>query len=432
MEATPLPHSSPRPGRRGPAGIGMVSALLGAALLLPLPAAAQDTESVLGPGASPEDPPVALVTGSTDGLGRALALSLAEDGYHVIVHGRSEARGAEVVRAIEAVEGSGGARFMAADFASLEEVAALALAVQAHYARLDLLVNNAGVGPGAPGHERVLTPDGHELRFQVNYLAGYLLTRELLPLLRRGAPSRVVNVTSRNQRPLDFRDLRLDRDYSGGEAYGRSKLAQILHVHDLAMELQGTGVTAVAVHPAPAMDTELVREAGGTPQSTVADGLAAVRNAIFSDLPSGTFFFEKEPRPAHDQAYDPEARRVLRELSEGYLTGLITPATGDDGEAAAAVPARGLGAPVRITSPDSSPSSSPMSRATVPLAGPAQRQTTHAVSHPRTPATATSLSQWAPAATRLSPHPAARTYQTGAALGKSRARMAAAAKATRV
>jgi NAD(P)-dependent dehydrogenase (short-subunit alcohol dehydrogenase family) len=267
-----------------------------------------------------EDRPVALVTGSTDGLGRELALRLGADGYHVIVHGRSAERGAEVVAAIEA-EGTGSATFIAADFASLAEVRALADAVREEISRLDLLVNNAGVGPGVPGHERVVTGDGHELRFQVNYLAHYLLTRELLPLLEAGAPSRIVAVTSRNQQPLDFDDLAFQRGYQGGAAYGRSKLAQVLHVMDLAEALSARGITAYAVHPAPAMDTGLVRETGSTPQTTVEDGLRSVLQAVRTrDHPSGTYFFELEPRPAHEQAYDEGARRLLRERSDAFVS----------------------------------------------------------------------------------------------------------------
>jgi NAD(P)-dependent dehydrogenase (short-subunit alcohol dehydrogenase family) len=278
--------------------------------------------------------PVVLVTGSTDGLGRELALRLAAEGAHVIIHGRNVERGAEVVAAIEA-EGVGSARFLAADFASLAEVRRLADAIRRDYDRLDLLVNNAGVGPGAPGHERVLTPDGHELRFQVNYLAGFLLTRELLPLLEAGAPSRIVSITSRNQQALDFDDLRMDEGYAGGVAYGKSKLAQVLMTLDLAEEMADRGVRAFAVHPAPAMETALVRETGSTPQSTVEQGVEAVLNAIRStDHPSGTYFFELEARPAHDQAYDLEARRRLRELSEA----MVTAATAGDMATPAAPP----------------------------------------------------------------------------------------------
>lgn len=265
---------------------------------------------------TPDDRPVVLITGSTDGLGRELALELGTWGAHVIVHGRNEERGQEVVDAIEA-DGRGSARLFLADFGELAQVSALAQEIRAHYDRLDVLVNNAGVGPGSPGHERVLTQDGYELRFQVNYLAGYLLTRELLPLLERGVPSRIVNVTSRNQQTLDFADLDMDEGYQGGAAYGRSKLAQILFTMDLAEELEGTGVAAFAVHPAPAMDTEMVRQTGSTPQSSVEQGLASVLQvATEAGLESGQYFHELEEREAHEQAYDPEARRLLRERSD--------------------------------------------------------------------------------------------------------------------
>jgi NAD(P)-dependent dehydrogenase (short-subunit alcohol dehydrogenase family) len=295
-----------------------------AALLLLSPLGAADASATQDARAEAAgEAPVALVTGSTDGLGRALALELAADGYHVIVHGRSEERGHEVVGAIEA-GGVGSARFFRADFASLAEVAELAAAIREAYPRIDLLVNNAGIGPGVPNHERVLTSDGHELRFQVNYLAGYLLTRDLIPLLvaaaDAGGEPRIVSVTSRNQQPLVFADLRMDGGYSGGLAYGRSKLAQILFTMDLADELADSGVAAYAVHPAPAMNTGLVLETGATPQSTVEDGLRSVLQAVRTrEHPSGTYFFELEARRAHEQAYDLEARCRLRELSDIFV-----------------------------------------------------------------------------------------------------------------
>lgn len=269
-----------------------------------------------------ESAPVILVTGSTDGLGRELALRLASTGATLIIHGRNEERAGEVVDAIR-TEGVGSAQFYRADFASLDEVRELARAVRRDYERLDVLVNNAGVGPGAPGHERVITPDGNELRFQVNYLAGYLLTRLLLPLLEESAPSRVVNVASRSQRPLDFDDLTLDEGYSGGLAYGRSKLAQIIFTVDLARELEGTGVAVFAVHPAPAMDTDLVRETGGEPQTPVSRGVESVFRVVTDDgLESGQYFHELEPARAHEQAYDPEVQRRLREVSEALVEGV--------------------------------------------------------------------------------------------------------------
>ena len=156
-----------------------------------------------------------------------------------------------------ATTSSGSARFYQADFGSLDEVRALAAAVRRDYTQLDVLVNNAGILLGGP---RRLSEDGHELHFQVNYLADYLMTFELLPLLERSAPARIVHVASIAQQPIDFDDPMLERGYSDGRAYAQSKLAQIVFSMDLADELEGTGVTTNAVHPATLMDTDMVLE----------------------------------------------------------------------------------------------------------------------------------------------------------------------------
>ena len=108
--------------------------------------------------------------------------------------------------------------------------------------------------------ERQISADGHELRFAVNYLSGFLLARLLLPLLKASAPSRIVNVASLGQHPLDFDDVMLTRGYNGTRAYAQSKLAQIMFTIDLAQELEGSGVTVNALHPATYMNTTMVRE----------------------------------------------------------------------------------------------------------------------------------------------------------------------------
>jgi NAD(P)-dependent dehydrogenase (short-subunit alcohol dehydrogenase family) len=151
---------------------------------------------------------VVLITGSTDGLGREVARRLAAAGHHVIIHGRNRDRGEALVAEIEA-EGTGSARFFAADFASLNAVRGLADAVLRDYDRLDVLVNNAGIW--SRGDDRRVSDDGHELQFAVNYLSGYLLTHRLLPLLRASAPSRIINVASAAQAPIDFDDVMLER-----------------------------------------------------------------------------------------------------------------------------------------------------------------------------------------------------------------------------
>lgn len=261
---------------------------------------------------------IALVTGSTDGLGRAVARGLAARGFKVWVHGRNAARGEALARELAALGGE--ARFERADFASLAEVRALAAVLCRESPRLDLLINNAGIGTATPGRPatRELSVDGHELRFAVNYLAGYALTERLLPLLRTSAPARIVNVASIGQYPLDFDNLMLSRAYSGMRAYAQSKLAQVMFTFELAERLRATGVTVNCLHPATYMDTTMVRAAGVDPQNTVERGAEAVlRLACAPELgdTSGEYFDGLRPARAHAMAYDRDARQRLADVS---------------------------------------------------------------------------------------------------------------------
>ena len=266
----------------------------------------------------PDGRQVILVTGSTDGLGREVARRLAASGAHVIVHGRNRERGAALVQEIER-ESKGSAAFYPADLSSLAQVRELGASILRDYQRLDVLVNNAGIW--VTQGDRQLSADGHEMHFAVNYLAGYVLTRTLLPLLTRSAPARIVNVASVAQTPIDFTDVMLTRGYSGSRAYGQSKLAQIIFTVDLARELAGKGVTVVALHPASLMNTTMVAGAGIQPRSTVAEGADAAMQAITaSGLESGTYFNGKRPTRANAQAYDENAQRQLREISERLTT----------------------------------------------------------------------------------------------------------------
>jgi len=259
--------------------------------------------------------PVALVTGSTQGLGEEVASRLGELGYHVIVHGRSVERGEAVVAQI--VDAGGSAEFRRADFLELAQVRDLAAGIQADFDRLDLLINNAGIG-SAEGNMG-LTVDGVEPVLQVNYLAHFLLTRELLPLLRASAPARIINVSSAAQAPIDFDDVMLENwqpvEGEIGRPYAQSKLAQVLHTIDLAEQLEGTDVTINALHPATFMDTYMVRRAGIEPRTTVDEGADAVMQLVTEDAGTGQYFRDMAPARAHEQAYDGDAHRQLRELS---------------------------------------------------------------------------------------------------------------------
>jgi NAD(P)-dependent dehydrogenase (short-subunit alcohol dehydrogenase family) len=269
--------------------------------------------------------PIALVTGSTDGLGRLVARRLAAAGMHVLVHGRDQHRGLALVAEIGASGGE--ATFYPADLASLSTVRALAAVVLGEHPRLNLLINNAGIGTGGRSAPRETSVEGYELRFAVNYLAGFLLTRLLLPRLATNAPARIVNVASSGQYPLDFDNLMLIRAYSGMRAYAQSKLAQVMLTFDLAEELSPEEVTANCLHPATLMDTTMVRAAGFTPVSTVEAGAeAVVKLACGADFQgrSGLYQDRLQPGRAHAQAYDLQTRRRLAEVS-CQLCGLPPP-----------------------------------------------------------------------------------------------------------
>ena len=262
---------------------------------------------------------VVLVTGSTSGLGREVALRLGAMGWHVIVHGRSQERGLEVVDEINS-QGPGNARFYRADLASFDQTREFGESLLRDYERMDVLVNNAGFG-SAP-NERLVSEDGHEFRFQVNYLSTFLLTHMLMPRLRSSTPSRIVNVSSLAQSPIDFDDVMIENNFSGGRAYGQSKLAQIMFTFDLDEELDGTDIMVNSLHPATYMPTGMVLRAGAQPRSTIDEGADAVMQLVVSDeIKGGQFFRGLVPAQANAQAYDMQARASLKALSR-ELTGI--------------------------------------------------------------------------------------------------------------
>jgi NAD(P)-dependent dehydrogenase (short-subunit alcohol dehydrogenase family) len=265
--------------------------------------------------------PTVLVTGATDGLGEALAAELAGAGATVLLHGRDQERGERALAALRAQTGNENLRWYRADLSSLAEVRSLAEQVAAEHEQLDVLVNNAGIGSHGA---RAASEDGHELRFAVNYLAPFLLTRLLQPVLVRSAPARVVNVSSAGQAPIDFDDVMLERSYDGVRAYCQSKLALVMLTLDLADELAADGVTANCLHPGTYMPTKMVLAAGVTPHDSLETGVRATARLVTSpelaDV-SGRYFDRQAEARANAQAYDPQARRRLRELSE-RLTGL--------------------------------------------------------------------------------------------------------------
>ncbi|MFU8821419.1 MAG: SDR family NAD(P)-dependent oxidoreductase [Gammaproteobacteria bacterium] len=295
----------------------IISLCVLAALAAGSPASrAQDADAPLS-----YDGKTALVTGSTDGLGRELALALAADGAHVIVHGRNAERGQAVVDEITA-SGKGSARFYAADFASMQAVREFADTIARDYPKLDLLVSNAGIAFTGDQPRRT-SADGYELQFAVNYLAGWVLVNTLRPNLAAAAPSRVINVASGSSAPIDFDDVMLEQPGAHARGYGQSKLAQVSMTVELAPRFAADGITMISLHPATLMNTTMVESLGIPPRTTVAEGRDHVMGLITRpDLEPGAFYVEGQPRaPTDPQPLDAEARARLVALSE-ELTGV--------------------------------------------------------------------------------------------------------------
>lgn len=263
-----------------------------------------------------------LITGATQGLGRGIALDLALRGGTLLLHGRDHTRLEAVADQVRTTAPGTTVRTYLADLSDLDQVHAMAARIRTTEPRLDALVNNAVAGGGAEPLRRELSRQGHELRFAVNHLAPYALTRDLLPLLIASAPARVVNVASMGQEAVDFDNVMLERDYEGLRAYCRSKLAMIMATFELAAELDGTGVTVNTLHPAHLMDTEGVRAYGLTPAAAIEEGVRpTVRLLLDPALASttGRYFDRFTDTRAHDQAYDVRARKRLMALTHTLL-----------------------------------------------------------------------------------------------------------------
>jgi NAD(P)-dependent dehydrogenase (short-subunit alcohol dehydrogenase family) len=190
---------------------------------------------------------IVLITGANSGIGKAASLALAKMGAQVVMVARNKERGEAARAEIVKESGNSSVDLLLADLSSLESVRQLSREFQSKYPRLDVLVNNAGLF----NQRRNVTVDGYENTFETNYLSSFLLSNLLLDLLKKSAPSRIINVSSvgHYNGHINFDDLNLEKNYGGWKAYGQSKLALVLFTHQLAKKLEGTGVTVNALHP---------------------------------------------------------------------------------------------------------------------------------------------------------------------------------------
>ncbi|ALO67043.1 short-chain dehydrogenase [Arthrobacter alpinus] len=266
-----------------------------------------------------------LVTGGTGGIGKATAVGLAKLGANVAITGRDPGRLEKAVREIRAA-GNGKVDGFAADMASQTEVRRLVGEVLHQLPRLEVLVNNVG----GYWNTRQVTADGLERTFALNYLAPFLLTNLLLGRLKECTPSRIVTVSSHVQATgrVDFDDLQGERDYSGARAYSQSKLATVLFTHELAQKLQGSRVTANALHPG-VVSTAFGAEDPGAVQrlflpvmrpfmKTPARGAATsihVASAQELEQVTGCYFANSKPKKSSQQSYDNTVAKRLWQVS---------------------------------------------------------------------------------------------------------------------
>ncbi|ALC83926.1 MULTISPECIES: SDR family NAD(P)-dependent oxidoreductase [Bacillus] len=263
---------------------------------------------------------VFLVTGSTDGIGKHTALSLANMGATVLLHGRNPDKCVTVMEQISKRTGNEKLHYYVADFTSLSDVRHLAEEVNDREGQLDVLINNAGIGSGKLSDKRrPLSEDGHELRFAVNYLAPFMLTNLLLPLLHTSAPAKIVNVASIGQRPIDFNNLMLERGYDPFDAYKQSKLALIMLTFELANQLDPERITVNCIHPGSLLNTKMVRESipiGFGSAKSGADNVVHLAVSETLDKVTGRYFDKKSESQVDPQAYNNEARKKLWHISE--------------------------------------------------------------------------------------------------------------------
>jgi NAD(P)-dependent dehydrogenase (short-subunit alcohol dehydrogenase family) len=188
-----------------------------------------------------------LITGATAGLGQVTALELAKMGATVVGIGRSPQKCADAASSLRSASGNANIEYLVADLSVQAQVRRVAEEFKQKYPQLHVLINNAG----AYYQNRHVSADGIEMTFALNHLSYFLLTQLLLDRLKASAPARIVNVSSgaHTGGKINFDDLQLKRKYGGWSAYAQSKLANVLFTYELARHLEGTGVTATALHP---------------------------------------------------------------------------------------------------------------------------------------------------------------------------------------
>lgn len=265
---------------------------------------------------------IILVTGSTDGIGLETARMLVLLGHHVLLHGRSTAKLENAERTLSALPDAGRVESYVADLSRMADVEALAKAVAAKHAKLDVLINNAGVY----STPEPITQERLDVRFAVNTIAPYLLTQRLLPLL--GTSGRVINLSSAAQSPVDSRALAGERRLSDGAAYAQSKLALTMWSRSLALSLDDRGPAIIAVNPGSMLGTKMVKDTFGVDGGDIRIGAEILTRLALADefaAASGRYFDNDAGQftSPHPDALDPQKSQEIIRVMERVLAELM-------------------------------------------------------------------------------------------------------------
>jgi NAD(P)-dependent dehydrogenase (short-subunit alcohol dehydrogenase family) len=267
-----------------------------------------------------------LITGANSGIGRVAAGALAANGATVIMVCRDRVRGEAARAEIRRITNNDRVELLIADLSEQRQIRRLAAEVKERYSELHVLINNAGIW----NDKREVTVDGYETTWALNHLAYFLLTQELIDLLKASAPARIINVASDYHKlgHIDFDDIRLNRGYSGGKAYGQSKLANVIFTYELARRLKGTGVTANCLHPG-AVNTNFFNNVKGlfgiltwigkpflrTPAKG-AETVVWLASSPEVEGVTGKYFFDRREKQSSPESYDQNVASKLWEASE--------------------------------------------------------------------------------------------------------------------
>lgn len=259
-----------------------------------------------------------FITGSTDGIGKLVAIKFAKEGHNIFIHGRNQIKVDNTISEIKKVSQNENIDGMVSDFTDLKSVRIMALEINNRLSHIDILINNAGIFKSSITYNK----DGLDLRFAVNYVAPFLLTNKLIPLLKKGTDTRIINLSSAAQSPISYEAMTEKKAVSLNESYAQSKLALTMWSMHLAKELNN--ISVIAVNPGSLLNTKMANEAYGTHWSPADKGSNILYDLAISEEHKGITgkYFDNDSgayAEAHPNAYNEVAITELIERTHQIL-----------------------------------------------------------------------------------------------------------------